>query len=123
MERLEKGVPFEKRAVPPPRLDEYMTAAEGYQVKALFAPEWEWRLREECGSASFTRQPDGRLLFTYSRFSDQKSIIQWILTFGDGVELLEPREIREKLCNIGGYLLQTYQDAFPCAMSLKSEEL
>lgn len=123
MERLEKGAPFEKRAVPPPRLDEYMTAAEGCQVKALFAPEWEWRLREECGSESFTRQTDGRLLFTYSRFSDQKSIVQWILTFGDGAELLEPREIREELCNMGRYLQQTYQGVFPCAMRHETEEL
>lgn len=109
IERMEKGASFEKRTAPLPRLKEHMPAAEGYQVKALFAPEWEWRLREECGSESFTRRPDGRLLFAYNRFSDWKSIIQWVLTFGDGAELLEPQEIRAELCNIGRYLQQTYQ--------------
>jgi len=109
IEHMEKGASFEKRIVPPPRLKGHMPAAGGYQVKALFAPEWEWRLREECGSESFTRLPDGRLLFVYSHFSDWKSIIQWILTFGDGAELLEPQKIRAELCNIGRYLQQTYE--------------
>ncbi len=41
MERMEKGAAFEKRTAPLPRWKEHMPVAEGYQVKALFAPEWE----------------------------------------------------------------------------------
>ena len=62
-----------------------------YQVTVLFDPSCRWRLVEEYGTDSFTPTPDGRLRFV-GTFPDEDSILSWLLTFGDGAELLEPPE-------------------------------
>ena len=56
-------------------------------------PEYRWRLVEEYGPDSFSEEPDGTLLFT-GTFADKMHVITWIVSFGDGAELLEPEELR-----------------------------
>ena len=63
------------------------------QVKALFEPECKWRLIEEFGSGCFKEQEDGKLLFQ-ADYTNRESLITWIMTFCEKVELLEPEEIR-----------------------------
>ena len=67
-----------------------------YQVKALIDPQYKWRLVEEYGPESFIALPDGRLLFSFG-FMDKTSIISWIVSFGGGAELLEPKELRQEV--------------------------
>ncbi|MDD4170278.1 MAG: WYL domain-containing protein [Desulfotomaculaceae bacterium] len=64
----------------------------------------------EFGRDSFTKQPDGRLLFSF-RFADRDNILSWILTFGNGAELLEPVEFREELYRIGKIMHEKYRDS------------
>ena len=80
-----------------------------YQVCASFEPACRWRLVEEYGADSFTVQPDGRLLFRWG-FPDADSVLSWILTFGDGAELLEPAELREQLGALVRRLAQRYSE-------------
>lgn len=80
-----------------------------YQVYARFEPACRWRLVEEYGVDSFTVQPDGRLLFRRG-FPDADSVLSWILTFGEGAELLEPAELREQLKSIAQRLAQRYEE-------------
>ena len=63
---------------------------------------------EEYGADSFAVQPDGFLLFRRG-FPDADSVIIWILTFGDGAELLEPVELREQLGALVSRLAQRYE--------------
>lgn len=110
MTKLQNGIPFEKRTVPLPDLSPERVFPHTYQVKALFTPECKWRLVEEFSYDSFTEQPDGKLLFTFG-FTDRDHILSWILTFGNGVELLEPVEFREELYQLGKAMHERYRDS------------
>ena len=80
-----------------------------YKVKALFIPKYEQRLVEEYGANSFTVQSDGKLLFI-GEFPSEVDILSWILTFENGVELLEPVELRQKLRLMGKWLGEIYKE-------------
>lgn len=66
------------------------------EVKALFKPEYRWRLVEEYGPWCYTEQKDGRLLFQ-SNFTNKTYLLEWLFSFCDGVELIEPGELREEM--------------------------
>ena len=67
----------------------------------------KWRLIEEFGTDCFTVREDGRLLFT-GVYSDEESLLVWILTFGDQMKLLEPDWLKEKLLNIANNIKIIY---------------
>ncbi len=100
---------FEKRQLPFPDLSNERIFPGRILVKALFEPECKWRLVEEYGMDSFMVQPDGRLLFSFE-FVDLDSILYWILSFGNLVDLLEPKEVRSMLGKIGEEFLKKYKD-------------
>lgn len=110
MTKLQEGVYFEKRAALFPDLSTEKVFPSVYQVKALFSPEYKWRLVEEFDYNCFTEQPDGRLLFSFG-FTDRVHIITWILTFGKGVELLEPAELRRELHQLAEEIQKKYEDS------------
>lgn len=78
-------------------------------VKALVSPDVKWRLIEEFGSDCFTEMEDGRLLFS-GFYSDMESLLAWILTFGDQMEVLEPAEVKDKLLCIVNSIKKIYED-------------
>lgn len=96
MTDLQTNEVFERRAVPLPDLSPERIFPYMYQVKALIDPQYKWRLVEEYGPESFIALPDGRLLFSFG-FMDKTSIISWIVSFGGGAELLEPKELRQEV--------------------------
>lgn len=61
-------------------------------------------------SASSSRERGGRLRFV-GTFPDEDSILSWLLTFGDGAELLEPPALRTRLRQLGEALARQYQDS------------
>lgn len=69
----------------------------------------KWRLIEEFGSDCFTEMEDGRLLFS-GFYSDMESLLAWILTFGDQMEVLEPAEVKDKLLCIVNSIKKIYED-------------
>lgn len=108
MTGLSSGDPFSPRPAPLPDLAPERIFPAQYQVCVRFAPACRWRLVEEYGADSFTIQPDGSLLFRRG-FPDADSVTSWILTFGDGAELLEPAELREKLGALAQRLAHRYK--------------
>ncbi|MCI8332223.1 MAG: YafY family transcriptional regulator [Clostridiales bacterium] len=96
MAELKAGDPYTKRRVPEPDFSTERLYPANYQVKAIIKPAYKWRLVEEYGLESFTEQPDGTLLFSFG-FTDKRSIVGWIASFGEGAELLEPVELREDI--------------------------
>lgn len=94
MTELQMDGTFEKRAVPFPDLSSERVFPQTYQVKAKIQPKYKWRLIEEYGPESFTIQSDGTLMFSFG-FTDKASIVGWIVSFGEGAELLEPEELRQ----------------------------
>lgn len=88
---------FEERACPLPDLSDSKVFSGGMEVKALFRPEYKWKLVEEYGAQCYTEQEDGRLLFQTNTFANKDYLIDWLFSFQDGVELIEPEEIRAEI--------------------------
>ena len=110
MTGLQNGTAFKKRTAPLPDLSAEKVFPHIYQVKALFAPEYKWRLVEEFGYESFIQQQDGRLFFSFG-FTDRNHILSWILTFGSGAELLQPVELRQELYQLGKAMQERYRNS------------
>lgn len=66
------------------------------EVTAVFDPGIKWRLIEEYGIDSFEELEDGTLLFQFG-FTDREHLFSWLLSFGNAVELLEPKELRRDI--------------------------
>lgn len=98
---------FTGRAVPYPDLSNERVFPDHYMVKAVIQPEYRFRVLEDYGAESFTEQADGTLLFSFE-FKDYDSIKSWALSFGDGIELLKPCEIRRALKKFGIDLIKKY---------------
>lgn len=77
-------------------------------VKAIFQKEEKWRLVEEFGVNCFTENPDGTLLFS-TGYTDMENLIHWLLTFGDRVQVLEPKEVKDRLIQIAQNMLEQYK--------------
>lgn len=88
---------FEGRSCPLPDLRDSTVFSGGMEVKALFRPEYKWKLVEEYGGNCYTELEDGRLLFQTNTFANKDYLIDWIFSFRDGVELIEPEEIRVEI--------------------------
>ena len=108
MTELTTDGPFTPRSAPLPNLEPEQVFPVKYQVTILFDPACRWRLVEEYGADRFTVEPDGKLRFT-GGFPDADSVLSWVLTFGDKVELLEPHELREQLRELTGTLARRYR--------------
>ena len=110
MDELEKlSGKYLPRSVPLPDLSSKKIFPGGRKVKAVFQPEMSWRLVEEFGRDCFEPQPDGTLLFQWE-YSDKENLINWILTFGNQVEVLEPGEIRQELLKTANSVIKIYQE-------------
>ena len=108
MTELARGDSFSPRPAPLPDLAPERVFPVKYRVTVLFDPACRWRLVEEYGAESFTVEPDGRLRFA-GGFPDAEGALSWVLTFGEGAELLEPEELREQLRNMLQHMAERYQ--------------
>lgn len=76
-------------------------------LKALFAPQAKYRLVEEYGPNCYSEQEDGRLAFEEA-FADYGNMKEWVLRFGDDIQVLEPKELREEIIVQAKKILQIY---------------
>lgn len=102
------GEKFEKRQLPDCDCSPRHIYTASLHVKVRCAPQAKWRLIEEYGVACFREQEDGYLLFEWD-FVDRNSLFGWLLSFGEQIELLEPREIREELAGMLGRMQRCYK--------------
>ena len=99
---------YEVREAPLPDLSSEKIFPGEVKVKAIFQPQMRWRLVEEFGPDCFEEQPDGTLLLC-GDYSDEESLIDWMLTFRDQVEVLEPESVRRKLIGIAERVTELYK--------------
>ena len=105
LKKTEEGV--EPRQVPMPDLSNERIFPANIRVRALFEPDAKWRLVEEFGPHCFEEQEDGRLLFQMD-YSDEESLIGWLLTFGAKAEVMEPDSVKEKLLKTAENIVSLY---------------
>ena len=103
------GRHFEMRSVQTPDLSIGNLYPPEIKVTAIVEARMKWRLIEDFGSDCFTIREDGRLLFS-GLYSDEDSLLAWILTFGDQIKLLEPDWVKEKLLHIANKITIMYGD-------------
>lgn len=87
---------FAVRAIPEEkeRFGSHMT--DDYIVRAVYDPAVKYRLVEEYGPASFTEREDGKL-YTEWGFTEKSRAVEWFLSFGDKVRVLDPPEMVERM--------------------------
>ena len=100
---------FECREAPMPDLSNEKIFPGKIRVKALFEADQKWRLVEDFGPECFVERSDGRLLFT-TEHTDLESLVTWLMTFGDKVEVLEPKEAREAIARMAKRMAMLYKD-------------
>jgi len=105
----EKDTVFVCREAALPDLSDEKIFPGGIKVKALFEADQKWRLVEEFGPACFTEYGDGRLLFT-ADYTDMESLVTWLMTFGDKVEVLEPKEARNEIARMANKMAMIYRE-------------
>lgn len=90
------GYNYEGRECPLPDLRDVKVFPGGIEIKALFQPECKWKLVEEYGPWCYVEQGDGRLLFQ-SNYANKDYLFEWLFSFRDKVEVVEPEEIRQEM--------------------------
>lgn len=105
---LETGELFPPLDAPWLDLSNERVFPERWRVKALVEPRLKWRLIEEYGPDCYVEQPDGRLLFE-AGFADRDNALGWLLSLGDGAELLEPPPLRAEMARLAGRLTEMYR--------------
>lgn len=90
---------FGLREVPTPELETKKLYPANIEITALVDASMKWRLIEEYGPYCYEESKDGKLLF-HGYYSDVESLLTWILSFGNQMEVLEPIEVREKLLDM-----------------------
>lgn len=109
MDKIVMGDVFEKgRTVPIPDLSDECVFPAKTRIKAVFDSCMKWQLIEEFGVDSFSMLLDGRLLFEHE-YSDDESLLYWMLTCGEKVTVIEPESIREKLYQIASNIVKKYE--------------
>ncbi|MFD2445071.1 helix-turn-helix transcriptional regulator [Bacillus sp. CGMCC 1.16607] len=98
---------FTPRDLPPYEITSGKIFPHQIDVVAVFKPQMKWRVIEEFGMESFTEQTDGQLLFEYG-FTDKENLFSWLLSFGNQVELLEPKELRAELSELTKEMYRKY---------------
>jgi predicted DNA-binding transcriptional regulator YafY len=87
---------FSVQDIPGEQLDFDRWLTDYISILAIFDADVKYRLIEEYGTDFYTELPDGRLRFEF-QFTNEEYILSWLLGFGEKVELIEPKELREKL--------------------------
>lgn len=84
---------YAPRELPAEKLCFGKNMTDDYMVTAIYAPEVKYRLAEEYGPDSFRELPDGRL-YTEWGFSGMRRALDWLISFGDRVEVVAPPEMK-----------------------------
>ena len=99
---------YECRKAPLPDLSNEKIFPGNIKVRALFDRDVKWRLVEEFGPDCCIETDEGRLLFE-ADYTDMDNLITWLITFGEKVEVIEPKEVRERIYETAKAICKTYE--------------
>ncbi len=100
---------YSPRIIPEGKINfENFSRVENIKLTAIFDSSMKYRLIDEYGPDCFNVDESGRLLFHRS-FSNQEYVLQWLLSFGDKVQVLEPPILAMIICEQAKNLLEKYK--------------
>ena len=87
---------FEVREIPEEKKQFGSHMTDDYVITAVYDASVKYRLVEEYGPDSFTQREDGTL-YTEWGFTRPESAIEWFLSFGNKVKVIDPPEMVERM--------------------------
>lgn len=99
---------FIPRDIPEERKDFDSYFTDEIQVTALFEESVKYRLIDDYGVGSYTVTEDGKLLFRMN-FTNKDFLVSWILGFGDKVEVVYPKKLKQEIRQIAENILKHYE--------------
>ena len=99
---------FEQREISEEKKQFGRNMTDNYYITATYDASEKYRLVEEYGPDSFTVLENGRLWARWG-FTDNEWALQWFLSFGDKVEIVEPPEFKEELKSTLEKMLEKYR--------------
>ncbi len=101
---------YKPRDLPEYNSQEQLVMPSSIYLVAEFDPAMKWRLIDEYGIDCFKITKEGKLRFEFY-FSSQENLFSWILSFGAGVEIIEPKELRKELLTVVEKISEKYVKA------------
>ena len=92
--------------IPPERKDFGTQFTDDIKLTALFAPSEKYKLVESYGLNCYTETENG-LLFEFG-FENRDYLMNWLLSFGDKVKVIEPDDIIKEIQSIAKNILSHY---------------
>ncbi|MBR6665440.1 MAG: YafY family transcriptional regulator [Lachnospiraceae bacterium] len=89
---------FLVREVPEEKKQFGVNMTDDYVITAVYDASVKYRLVEEYGHTSFIEKEDGSLHMEWG-FTRPENAVEWFLSFGDKVKVLEPPEMVERMKN------------------------
>ena len=82
---------------------------ETFKIKLQFSPTWSDRIKPKqlLDSETFTENPDGSVIYE-ATVNSLDEIAGWVATRGEGVIVLEPAELKERVIEIAKGILKNY---------------
>jgi len=90
---------YEPRDLPEYNSQNQLAMPSQIHLVAEFDQTMKWRLIDEYGLDCYQMTREGKLRFEFY-FSSRENLFSWILSFGDGAEIIEPEELREELLKV-----------------------
>ena len=81
--------------------------ADNMKLVAIFDPSVKYQLIETYGINCYT-ETEGGLLRLEIEYTKKDYIISWLLSFGDKVKILEPKDIARTICDTAQKILEIY---------------
>ena len=94
------------RKIPPERKGFETQFTDDIRLTALFAPSERYKLVESYGLNCYTETENG-LLFEFG-FENRSFLLNWLLSFGDKVKVIEPGDIIKEIQSIAENILSRY---------------
>lgn len=111
LSKLQKlKISYEERAIPENELnfDQYIWH-DDIKLVALFDTSVKYRLIDEYGPECITfHNQSGKLLFE-NVFTNSSYLLQWILSYGNTVKVIEPPELVDEICLNAKNILEQYK--------------
>lgn len=98
---------YTAREIPTDKLEFNNYFTDEIKAVVIFEVSVKYRLIEEYGIDSFTECENNKLRFEFP-FTNKEYLIEWILSFGNKAELLEPFEIRKEIKNRLKKMIEIY---------------
>jgi len=98
---------YTPREIPPEKQEMGLEYTDDIKLAALFDPSVKYQLIETYGLDCYTETKDG--LRFEDHFINRSFLISWLLSLGDKVKVLEPKEIEEEIKAIAKNILSRYK--------------